>query len=47
MALRDATERFEARFHHCEAAAHDQGTTLAAMTDADRDRLWNAAKAEV
>ena len=47
MALRDATERFEARFQHCEAAARDQGVALAAMTDAERDRLWTAAKAKV
>jgi MazG family protein len=47
MALRDATERFQARFHHCEAAAGRQGVTLASMTDAERDRLWVDAKAKV
>jgi MazG family protein len=47
MALRDATERFEARFRHCEAAARRDGVTLADMTDADRERLWATAKAQV
>jgi MazG family protein len=47
MALRDATERLEARFRYCEASARDRGHTLAAMSDVDRDRLWRQAKAKI
>jgi MazG family protein len=45
MALRDATGRLEARVRHVEAAARAAGRDLTAMDPAERDRLWEAAKA--
>jgi nucleoside triphosphate diphosphatase len=42
MALRDATGRLARRVAHVEAAA---GRPLGALDDAERDRLWEAAKA--
>ncbi|MDA1173684.1 MAG: nucleoside triphosphate pyrophosphohydrolase [Chloroflexi bacterium] len=43
-ALRGANARFYERFTHVERAAHEQGTTLAAMPTDDKLALWEAAK---
>jgi MazG family protein len=45
MVLRDATSRLVRRVTHVEAAAQSAGQTLEALDDAERDRLWEAAKA--
>ncbi len=47
MALRDATARLVARVRHCEAAASARGRMLADLDPAERDSLWDAAKAAV
>ena len=47
MALRDASARLVARVQHCEAAAGARGAALADLDPAERDRLWDAAKAAV
>ncbi len=44
-ALRGAVNRFSDRFVYMERAARTEGRALGAMTAADMDRLWNAAKA--
>jgi MazG family protein len=44
MMLRDATTRLVARVAHVEAAARASGRSLEALDDAERDRLWDAAK---
>src|SRR4029453_13262622 len=44
MALRDATSRLVARVGHVEAAARASGRALDGLDDAERDRLWDAAK---
>lgn len=44
MALRDATSRLARRVAHVEAAAGAAGTSLEALDDAARDRLWQDAK---
>ncbi len=44
-ALRGAANRFADRFVYMERAARAEGSTLGAMTAAEMDRLWNAAKA--
>lgn len=44
MALRDATTRLAERVAHVEAAAQASGRLLDALDDAERDRLWDAAK---
>jgi tetrapyrrole methylase family protein/MazG family protein/ATP diphosphatase len=44
MALRDATARLERRVAHVEAAAHAAGRSLESLDDAERERLWRAAK---
>jgi tetrapyrrole methylase family protein / MazG family protein len=43
-ALREANARFAARFAHVEAAARAQGKDMRAMTLAELDQLWEAAK---
>jgi MazG family protein len=45
MALRDATSRLARRVAHVEAAARASGRALDALDEAERDRLWEAAKA--
>ncbi len=44
MALRDATGRLAARVAHVEAALRISGRSLDTLDDAERDRLWQAAK---
>jgi len=44
MALREATDRFIARFHYIEKTAAKQGRDLADMNLEEMDELWNAAK---
>jgi tetrapyrrole methylase family protein/MazG family protein len=46
MVLRDATARLEARVGHVEAAARATGRALGDLDDAERDRLWKAAKVD-
>ena len=43
-ALRRANRKFRARFSVMEAAARREGVELASLSDAEWDRLWNAAK---
>ena len=43
-ALRRANRKFRARFEAMEAAARREGLELASLSDAEWDRLWNAAK---
>lgn len=43
-ALRAANAKFERRFRALEQRAHDSGTTLADMTLAQMDTLWDAVK---
>ena len=43
-ALRASLDRFSGRFRHAELAAADAGTALRELDDAERDRLWEAAK---
>jgi MazG family protein len=45
IALRDATERLTHRVAHVEAAVRASGRELAALEPAERDRLWDEAKA--
>lgn len=45
LALRDATERFLGRVHRCADLAAADGRGLDALDDAQRDRLWERAKA--
>ena len=45
-ALRGANAKFERRFRRMEELAAAQGTTLSALTLAQQDALWDAAKAE-
>lgn len=45
MALRDATARLVRRVTHVEAAARATGRTLDTLDEAERDRLWETAKA--
>jgi MazG family protein len=45
LALRAANDRFVGRARRVEAAARAQGVTLADMPAAERERLWQAAKA--
>src|SRR3989442_352955 len=47
MALRDATARLGAGVRYCEAAGGARGTALADLDRAERDSLWDAAKAAV
>ena len=44
LALRAATDRLAARVRHVEQATASQGTTLAELDVATRDRLWADAK---
>lgn len=44
MALRDATTRLVRRVAHVEAAVLARGASLDELDDAERDRLWQAAK---
>ena len=44
MALREATEKFIARFNYIEKSAAKQGRELADMNLEEMDELWNAAK---
>jgi MazG family protein len=44
MALRDATSRLAGRVAHVETAARAAGRSLETLDDAERDRLWEAAK---
>ncbi|MGQ0385318.1 MAG: nucleoside triphosphate pyrophosphohydrolase [Gammaproteobacteria bacterium] len=46
-ALRRASERFTRRFTHLERTLAARGTLPAAVTPAELDRLWEAAKAEI
>ncbi|MEW6048556.1 MAG: nucleoside triphosphate pyrophosphohydrolase, partial [Bacillota bacterium] len=46
LSLRDATRRFVERFRRVEALAREQGRTLAEMTLAEMDALWDRAKQE-
>ena len=43
-ALRTANARFAARFAKVDAAARAQGQEMRALTLAELDRLWEAAK---
>ena len=43
-ALRRANRKFRTRFGAMEAAARREGVELASLSDAEWDRLWNAAK---
>jgi tetrapyrrole methylase family protein/MazG family protein len=45
-ALREANARFATRFQQVEAAARAQGRSLASMTLAELDALWEQVKAE-
>jgi nucleoside triphosphate diphosphatase len=45
MALRDATARLGRRVAHVEAAAPTQARVLGQLEPAERDRLWDQAKA--
>src|SRR5579875_3524025 len=45
LALRDATARFVARLRRCASAAAERGQALAALDAAERERLWQCAKA--
>jgi len=45
LALRDATGRLGRRAAHVEAAARAAGRSLEALDHAERERLWQAAKA--
>jgi uncharacterized protein YabN with tetrapyrrole methylase and pyrophosphatase domain len=45
MALRDATARLGRRVAHVEAAAQTQARALGQLEPAERDRLWDQAKA--
>jgi MazG family protein len=45
LALHGAVGRFLARARHAEATARTSGTSLAALPPAERDRLWERAKA--
>lgn len=45
LALRDATERFLERVRRCNTLATDAGQSISTIDDAERDRLWSAAKA--
>jgi len=45
MALRDAVGRLARRVGYVEGAARAAGRALEAMDAAERDRLWDAAKA--
>lgn len=44
LALGRATDRFEGRFRHAEAAARRAGQRLGDLSPAELDRLWEAAK---
>jgi tetrapyrrole methylase family protein/MazG family protein len=46
-ALRQATRRFERRFHRTEDIARRDGRQLTDCDDAELDRLWGRAKAEL
>jgi MazG family protein len=43
-ALRDATDRFAARFRHVETALAAQGRTVADAGPQEQERLWQSAK---
>ena len=47
MALREATDKFIARFHYIEETAARQGRELADMDLEEMDQLWDAAKKEL
>jgi len=47
VSLRDATSRLLARAAHVEAAARGAGRDVAALDDAERERLWQRSKGEV
>lgn len=44
LALRAANDRFMARVRHADAAAAASGTALVDLPEAERERLWQAAK---
>jgi MazG family protein len=44
LVLREATDRLTARVAHVEAAARRAGTTLVALDETQRERLWREAK---
>ena len=46
LALRDATARLACRVERVETAVRGLGLALGELDDAERDRLWNAAKAD-
>jgi len=46
LALREATDRLGQRMRAVEAAAGREGRVLSDLSAADRDRLWDAAKAD-
>ena len=46
-ALRECLNRFSSRFSHVEKAAQAQNLELSALSDAERDALWEAAKLAV
>jgi nucleoside triphosphate diphosphatase len=45
IALREATERLSRRVAHVEEAVRASGSSLGTLDPAERDRLWDAAKA--
>jgi MazG family protein len=45
LALHDATGRLVARARHADAAARTRGTSLPALSEEERERLWADAKA--
>jgi tetrapyrrole methylase family protein/MazG family protein len=45
LALQSAVARFLARARHADGAARSRGTSLAALSPAERDSLWDQAKA--
>jgi MazG family protein len=45
LVLRDATARLVARLRRCASVAAERGQTLAALDAAERERLWQLAKA--
>jgi MazG family protein len=44
LVLREATDRLATRVAHVESAARRAGTTLAALDESERERLWREAK---
>jgi len=46
-ALRQANQRFEARFRHMEGLAAERGLKLAALTPTEWDALWEEGKRDI